>query len=80
MEKTLSAMIAISLVPAGATSAHTGVKDPQVKAGMENMKAIAAEAKTLGRLTRGTSERWTISAPRWGIGETCKSRHGRHCD
>ena len=38
---------------ASAALAHSGVKDPQVKARMEGMKTMAADLKKLGKMARG---------------------------
>ncbi|MXQ08895.1 cytochrome c [Alphaproteobacteria bacterium GH1-50] len=51
--RTGTIIAALSLTIASAAFAHSGVKDPQVKAWMENMKSIATETKTLGQMARG---------------------------
>ena len=44
---------AAALVVAGAAFAHTGVKNPAVKARMDAMSAIGAEMKVLGQMAKG---------------------------
>ena len=49
-------VFAFGLVLAGtAALAHTGVKDPDVMARMNDMKAMAEHTKTLGLMARGTT-------------------------
>ena len=51
-----SLAFAFGLVLAGtAALAHTGVKDPDVMARMNGMKAMAEHTKTLGLMARGTN-------------------------
>ena len=45
-----------ALVVAGAAFAHTGVKNPAVKARMDAMSAIGAEMKILGQMAKGQTE------------------------
>lgn len=49
--RTTTTVIALTL--AGAALAHTGVKDPDVKARMDGMTAIGAATKTLSLMARG---------------------------
>lgn len=51
----LLAVTAIGISLAGATLAHTGVKNAAVKARMDSMSAIAAEMKTLGQMAKGAT-------------------------
>ncbi len=52
MRPTLT--IALTLgIAASAALAHTGVKDPQVLARMDGMKAMAGDLKTLGQMAKG---------------------------
>ena len=49
-------VFAFGLVLAGtAALAHTGVKDPDVMARMNGMKAMAEHTKTFGFMARGTT-------------------------
>lgn len=42
-----------TLALTGVALAHSGTKDPTVKAWMTNMKSISAETKVLGQMARG---------------------------
>ena len=55
--------ITLTLVLAAtAALAHTGVKDPQVKARMDGMVTMAADLKTLGQMAKGVTPYDTASA------------------
>lgn len=44
-----------ALLIASAALAHTGVKDPQVKARMDGMATLGEHSKTLGGMVKGTT-------------------------
>ena len=54
MKPSLTAFAA-GLLFAGAVMAHTGVKDPAVKARMDSMGILAAKTKVLGQMARGVT-------------------------
>lgn len=49
-------IITVSLVAATALWAHSGVKDPQVKARMDGMDVLAEQTKILGQMAKGATE------------------------
>lgn len=50
------ALAAAGILSAGMAFAHTGVKDPNVKAWMDGMSELASETKSLGLMVRGQAD------------------------
>ncbi len=54
MRKDITAL-ALTLAFTGAALAHSGVKDPKVKAWMANMELIAEQTKLIGDMAKGAA-------------------------
>lgn len=53
MRPNISAVLISALIFSTAALAHTGVKNPAVKARMESMKRIGADMKVIGEMVKG---------------------------